>query len=331
LLEFPDKHIGWYQPALRAGLGLMARTHFDAVVSTSPPRVAHFIARTLTQQTRKPWVMDLRDPWYGEWTRPTPLTGLLRYAHKRLFERCARDSTIVVGNNHRLTTYLTETLRAGKRVACVPNGFDPPLQRWGLGPAVEGFSIGYFGQLMGKRSALPFLRGLRLWLNRATSAHTRVQVRFVGRGFEEARQAVRDLDLSQIVSLADPVSRIRATEMMAESYALLLIANDQPFQVPGKAYEYLAVGRRILAVVDVAGATNDLLGDVEGCVLAENPESVSNALERLWKEWRGGANATVDRRAFLETCSYDRRAKDFALLIEEAIDRAPRVTVGEVV
>jgi glycosyltransferase involved in cell wall biosynthesis len=268
--------------------------------------------------------MDLRDPWYGEWSETTLLSGPMKYAHKRLFDACARRSAIVVGNTQRLTNYFEETLPRGTRVACVPNGFDPPRERASRGSEREGLSIGYFGHLMGKRSALPFLLGLRLWVNRSKSPPPQVQVRFVGRGFEGARKAVHDLDLGNIVAFVDPVSRLRAADMMADTYVLLLIANDQPLQIPGKTYEYLAVGRRILAVVDESGATNDLLRDVQGCALAENPEEVATALETLWKEHQSGATATLDRRRFLTALSFDRRAEDFANLIEEAIGRSAR-------
>ena len=51
---------------------------------------------------------------------------------------------------------------------------------------------------------------------------------------------------------------------MAKSHLLLLLANDQVTQIPAKTYEYIGVGRPILAITEEKGATAQLINNIPG-------------------------------------------------------------------
>jgi hypothetical protein len=106
---------------------------------------------------------------------------------------------------------------------------------------------------------------------------------------------------------------------MAEDFVLLLVANAQPLQLPGKAYEYLAAGRRILALTDHDGATADFLKGMQGCNVAHGPDEVRAALEQLYAEHEAGAEAWIDREPVLAQLEYGRSAERFADLVRQAI------------
>jgi glycosyltransferase involved in cell wall biosynthesis len=324
-LGFPDWKYGWYRPALRAANDAMSRVGFDAVVSTSPPRVAALIAESLSRRYRVPWVMDLRDPWWGWYLTATsqfdrqPVMDLLQ---RRLFRRCVSRASLVVHNTERLRQLTCRLIPgAASKTRCVPNGCAPESEVQ-QGPSFSPlFRVGHYGQFMGPRSPAVFLRGLREWLDSRRGDASDVRVRLVGSGFGAIRAQLDDLGLQDAVELCASIPRQLVPSQMAGDYVLLLVANAQPLQVPGKCWEYLAAGRRVIAIAEHDGATSDLLKPLSGCIVAERVEEVRAALERFYADYKAGAAAAVDRGTLIRDIGYPRRAEQFAELLREAAAR----------
>lgn len=316
-LAFPDSRYGWYKPALRAGDALLAKEPCDLVLSTSPPRVAHLVASRLATRHNIPWIMDLRDPWHIAGTSPgTADGGLLARLQGALFKQHAARAALLVVNTEVHREHLERTL--GPRVrktVCVPNGLDASSSTGGDDRRTR-FSIGYFGQMSGRRSARAFLEGWRYWLEHRSAGGEDLIACFVGVDFEDTRRLAHVLRLDR-VTFSPRVPRQEMAALMAEQYVLLVLANDQPLQIPGKVYEYLTAGRRILACTERDSATARLLGRAEGCQVAETPEEVANALERWSREYSAGAGALVERRALLASMTHRHRAEQFAKLLGE--------------
>ena len=74
-----------------------------------------------------------------------------------------------------------------------------------------------------------------------------------------------------------------ALRAMMQSYVLVLLANQQKLQVPGKAYEYMAAGGRILAVTEEKGATAELIRRVPGGAVV--PPGDHEGIKRVLKAW----------------------------------------------
>jgi len=321
VLAYPDTKIGWLRPAVRAAAEIIGRERFDAILSTSPPRVATLAAARIAREQRIPWIMDVRDPWVGWYHTPTSYYGqnpLLDALQTRLFRRCVRQASLVVHNTERLrllTCHMAPDVTAKTR--CVPNGIDSAWSapRDGTRPAT--FRIGYYGQVMGRRNPQAFLKGLRSWLD-SRREPTKVEAFFFGSvGFDSIRREAKSLGLEGCVSLFPPLPRAVVPEEMAKDFALLLLANEQPLQIPGKTYEYLAAARRILAFTDRDGATADLLNPLPGCRIVETPAEIETALDGLYREYQAGADAWVDRGNLLAELQYRRRVERFAELVRE--------------
>ena len=63
LIQFPDRNLGWYWPAIRAAEQLLRTERVDAMLSSGPPWIAHLIAHRLKEKFAIPWLADFRDPW----------------------------------------------------------------------------------------------------------------------------------------------------------------------------------------------------------------------------------------------------------------------------
>jgi hypothetical protein len=323
-LEYTDPHIGWLRPAVRCAEQAWREAPFDVLVSTSPPRVSALVARELARRHHVPWVMDIRDPWQvREWEAVGSSRLVAR--HKRtLFSRCLSSADAIVHNTERLrqSTCIARPDVADKTY-CVPNGFEPEwAARVQEAPAPSRtFSVGYYGNVMGRRSCTGFLDGLRRWLDSSGAHPPRVCVRFVGTGFDAAAGEIASRGLDRVVTLHPAVPRTRVPELIKDDFVLLSFANQQPLQVPGKTYDYLATGRRILAVTEHDGATADLLSPLAGCAVAERPAEIASALDGFYRDYEHGANPRVDRPRVLAEASYRHRAEQFAGLVQASVQQ----------
>ena len=324
VLGYPDQKIGWLRPAVRAADEVIRRESFDAILSTSPPRVAALAAARIASRHGIPWIMDVRDPWWGWYHTATSYDGeypLLAALHARRFRRCVRQASLIVHNTERLrllTCRMAPDVTAKTR--CVPNGIDSAWSapRDGAGPGA--FRIGYYGQVMGRRNPSAFLQGLRSWLD-SRRERPNVEVCFFGSGFGEIRRQTKGLGLESCVVLSSQLPRADVPGEMAKDFALLLVANEQPLQIPGKTYEYLASARRILALTDNDGATADLLKPLPGCLIAETPTEIQAALDDLYRQYEAGSGAWVDRGSLIAELQYRRRVECFAEFIHDVVKR----------
>jgi hypothetical protein len=73
---------------------------------------------------------------------------------------------------------------------------------------------------------------------------------------------------------------------MLNAHVLVLLANEQKYQVPGKAYEYLAARRRILCMTEQDGATADLIRhyNLGAVVSPDDVDGVKRVLARWYTE-----------------------------------------------
>ena len=318
-LAFPDLRYGWREPALAAAERLLASKSFDLVLSTSPPRVGHMVAAGLRQRHGIPWIMDLRDPWFSSWNSPRHERSVRSRLHRRLFSRHAALASAIVTTTERLRAEVASVLRAPAPVVCIPNGLEGSLidQVSAAASDESRFSLGHFGQIMGGRSEAPFLRGLRRWLDTRPAAAAGTIVRFFGGRSPQGVRLREELGLASQVSYEPRMPRPQVPALVAQQYALLLLANDQPLQVPGKVYEYVASGRRILAVTERDSATGDVLAGMRGCAIAETPEEVAFSLDRLWAEYSAGEPALVRRDEAIRAMSFEARASEYSRLLRE--------------
>jgi len=263
--------------------------------------------------------MDLRDPWFSSWNSTWRRRSLRAQLHRRLFLKHAGAASMIVANTERLRAYLEREVAGHIPVRCVPNGVTAGMAG-DTDEAPQRFALGHFGQVPGRRSERPLLEGLRRWLDETPGTAGRTSVRFFGGGSPEGRLLREALELQSQVSYEPRVPRSTVPSLMAQQYVLLLLANDQPLQVPGKAFEYVAAGRRILATTERESATFDALAGLPGCAIANTPADVARSLQQFWEEFASGASARVERDEVLRRMSYEARAIEYARLLDKVVE-----------
>lgn len=290
-LAWPDDGRGWILVAAAATHRAIKHDRPDVVVSSGPPHSVHLAAWLATRGQSCRWLVDVRDPWAGPysdgWRSHPPSTlrsAIVARLERMVFHRC--DGVICN------TQALARALRVRYpevEIHCVPNAVDvealpkkPPVPRYRL-------EIVHVGTIYGARSLEPVLRGFKRFLDRhpdATPQACRVTVAgLIEGGYEEVLPAqISALALEEFVSILGAVRRVEALELTARAQVVVVLAQEQLYQVPAKLYEAVALANRTLVVAEPGTAAWEE-GQRVGAITVspDDTHSIENLVSQVWQ------------------------------------------------
>jgi glycosyltransferase involved in cell wall biosynthesis len=181
----------------------------------------------------------------------------------------------------------TRSLEPKGPVVTIPNGADfddvAGLERH---PS-DRFRITHTGSFFGRRDPRPFLQAL-------ADSGLDVVARFLGDFRDADRQWAEGLGLGDRFELLPYAPRAESLALQRDSEALLLLIPDAGGRgkgvLSGKVFEYVAVGRPILAAVPPDGAAAELIRETRAGVVVspDDPAAIRSALEKLHAQWQAG-------------------------------------------
>lgn len=284
----PDDHQGFILPAVAAIVREANESTYDVLVSSAPPFSTHLAGLLGSALTGLPLVAEFRDPWiYGE-ERPAHLHPMADRLNRWMEQLCLRRSDQVVAVTFRTGAFLAERCAAiGKSPPLVfLNGIDGALSPPPTPRRSGTIRVLYIGELYGGRDPRPFLRSLARLRSEGAFGADGVQVDFVGDseryGGQSLQAMLEELALGSIVRLRGRISHEASLQLQQDADVLLLLAQQQPLQVPNKLYEYFAAQRPILAYVDRDGESAEMLRQVGGHFLVspDDPDERADAVVR---------------------------------------------------
>ena len=260
----------------------------DVVYASMSPFETAVAANLVARERRLPWVADLRDPWaLDEWTIYP--TSLHRWRDVRRMRMALGSAAAVILNTPEAAREVGRRFpELAERLHVVPNGWDEADFETPRPPRSDGkFRIVYAGYshvVSGRgRGTLPLLRrllgGSTPGLGVLARSHAYL-LEAVERLAEDdpggaARVEVHLAGAAPAAATASPWLRSHgyldhagAVALVRSADLLFLPMHDLPpgFRtrtVPGKAYEYLASGRPILAALP-DGDLRDMLAGLPG-------------------------------------------------------------------
>lgn len=342
LLLIPDFWQGWIPPAIFAGLQAIKHHKVQIIISTGPPFSAHLIALALKKLRKVTWIADFRDPWsFNEQQLfATPLSDdLNRRLEKLVVCHCDRIVTVSSAITAKYQTLYRASV--AKKCRTISNGFDDrefialrDVQQY------PKFTISYLGHFSYVRTPDMLLNVLEKMLNDKDLTPDMLSVRFIGLCRYSEGRLVQDIlrkkGLETIVEIIDPIPRQEALLEMAKSHLLLLLANDQVTQIPAKTYEYIGVGRPILAITEEKGATAELVNCLPGCSVVDPKDEAH--LRRVLLSWldlhaRGNQRMYSDTdESVLRQYKWESLAEKYVSLLEECeecIESLPKGGQGQ--
>lgn len=323
----PDRWASWWPLAVMSGLYLIRRHRIDAIWSTYPIMTAHWIAHTLSRVARLPWIADFRDPVASSVEAGNPYS----VAAQNKWERrvLARANRVVLTTPGAMASYASRYPIAAheQRLVVIPNGYEEAafsgLQRAATLPDTgrRTLMLVHSGMLYPEgRDPLAFFAALARLKTAGTLrlGDIRIVLRASGAGQQYEEHAQR-MGLSEIVTFAPPISNQDALREQAAADGLLLFQGGKfDRQIPAKLYEYLRIGRPILALVGEHGDTAALLRETGGATLApiDDEQAICNGLADFIKNLRTGS-APMASQATAARYSREYGAASLATLLDQ--------------
>lgn len=302
-LTTPDRYSGWLPFAVIEGLRVALREKPDVIFSTSPPESSHMVALTLKSILNIPWVADFRDPWIKPTTNTdTDPGGLKQFLNPHMEKAIMRRADIVIGNTpplsqHYATKY--DGIAPPDKFATVTNGYAigdlQPFEGRTIGNGK--FTITHTGEFYEYlRAPDNFMIALSRLVSEGKISRDEVKVNFVGGGdytkSTKFGELLGRLGLSEVINSIDFVPHKQCIEFLYGSTTLLLLQPTPQFnlQIPAKAFEYIGIGKPILAITPGDGATAQLIKNTQTGVIVpqDNLESISNEIFHLYQEYKKG-------------------------------------------
>ncbi|MCK5832126.1 glycosyltransferase [bacterium] len=254
LFFLPDNKIWWIDMASR--LGIKSIESPDIVWATCPPFSAALAARRAAKELKVPLVLDFRDSWTKNPNRkrlPAPHRIINRYLAAKA---CNSADLITCVYNSIASEIIGYAPTANIHI--LPNGYDPSDRPEETTPINDdGLNICYLGTIYPDLNyPLEFLQAMV----KLPKTHLKIVGRYPQRVAEDAKR----LGISDRVELLGYKNHKEALAITSSADALLLYIDNRSLncgQVTSKTYEYMGLGRPIIACIPRGGEAESVLKD----------------------------------------------------------------------
>jgi glycosyltransferase involved in cell wall biosynthesis len=278
----------WSYHAARAARAYI-RNHPSAhttIISTYPPLGAHFAASQLASSEGVPWLADFRDPMRDEDT----IEGLnFRRRLYQWLERVLmwRANAVIANTDAAMARWREKFPALTERIHLIWNGFDPEerIQPLPIPPRDHGL-LTHVGELYSRRSATPILESIARLIaaNRLPSRSVRVMLRGPAQTncLPNSEFILRARSQGWLDLGTEQIPQREASQLAQTSDGLLLLQPHTSLHVPAKIFEYLQIGRPILAFIQPRSPAERLLegsGVPYRCVYpGSTPEAIDDTV-----------------------------------------------------
>ena len=253
VLPYNDQ-VTWVPAAVEAARGVCRAKRPDVVISTSPPAASHLAALAVKRLYGLPWVADFRDPLYGNPSRNRWWGGIWDAPVDRLI---AREADAIIANTDAAADMLRARYpRLAGKIHLIWNGYDPEAAIEPRPLPQRNFKLMvHAGSLYGQRHPTALLASLHRLIAAGLLKAETLRLRLVGHFYPDdpwvTQSKFKELVEARVVEhTSGMVSADEAAREMAEADSLLLLdLNDRGLglQVPAKVFEYIQIGRPVLA------------------------------------------------------------------------------------
>lgn len=331
LLTTPDRFIGWLLPGVLKGLSVIKKNNVELIYSTSPPKTTLLIGLILKKLTRRPLVIDFRDPW--------TLSGGSIYESKSKYKfklenwlelQVMKNADVIIANTEFLKSEYEKKYKKiikGK-IHVITNGYDPDDFRFldnNADKHNETFTISHVGEFYYEiRTPDNFLKAISELINEKKIDKNRIIINFIGSGEyvenEEFISFIGSNKLENILKIKKYLPHNESLEYICNSDVLLLLqpSLETIMQIPAKAFEYIRSGNYIFAVAP-AGATHDLIENINNGAVA-NPDDIGAIKKNIYAAYINYMENRLERDILSnEIRRYDRRelTRNLAKLFNE--------------
>jgi len=268
-LFLPDEYVPWLPFAVKRGKEILKSEGIDVIFATCPPFSALLVGAFLKLFTGKPLILDYRDDWIDTpWYQSKPRI-------RRLIERKLESWAVRTADKVILVTEWSKDLflkrypkESVDKFVFISNGCDlDELKIINNMPEPSSnvkFTILHAGSLnVGKfwgRSPMGLFQAIQKIIQKDPGLAEKLTLTFAGDLPEEYQRLAEGFGLSTIIKKLGHLSHEDALRLI-RSADLLLAINYEGWAtlIPGKLYEYWAVGGPPILLLSYEGAAAEFI------------------------------------------------------------------------
>jgi len=261
-----------------------------------------------------PWIFELQDPPRGCGLGPDRMS--IHTEFKRLLRTSARQ---VVTAESYCKKLLEEFTLNPETIRTIHLTYEGDLAEEAAYLQETKWRVVYAGSLQGGRSVGPLLYGLKKALACEPRLGECVSIEIAGIGLDETRKLANTLSFQQLVNIHGHLNREKTEELIKLARVLIIVqtAEASKLQVPGKVFEYMRLGKPILAIMPNCEAATILRRSGLGFIHPpEDIDGIADTLIRLWSDWRAGRSFVQMDRDYLSQFSVKHLPKKLRLVLE---------------
>lgn len=308
-----DEYNPWKKSAKNLGFKLLKEKKFDLILSSYAPSASHEVALKLKKNYPNiKWIADMRDEMSLNLFLTKKQRDKLAVLEKSIFDYVDAITSVsmpILNDFKSLANTKAEKIKFCE----IRNGYDFEVNNMKI--KNEIFTISYVGSFYGERNPNNFLKAL----SNISKKIENFNINFIG----TIKPVSIPNHLKSYVKTFQKVSHDAAIDYMKQSDALLLIhpSSSGKGVYTGKLFEYLAIQKPIIALVDPNDVAAKLIRDTNAGLIADNSDIklIEEIILKIYYEY----NTEFERHYNVNLIKKHHRkeqAKRLEILIEELVD-----------
>lgn len=275
-LFIPDARVGWYPFGVREGKKLIKKYNPEAIITLGPPHSTHLIGLRLSRIFGLPHIPVFIDPWvdivyYSGFKRSGLTLAIDNYLEKKVL------------HNSKAIMFVTETMKEDYIRKHPGIESKSHILYWGYSEdEFAGFEatdpdeevIIHAGNIFDYQNPVNFWKELKTRIERGR----KIKLKFIGTVSPLIRKEIIENNLSESTQF---LGFLPYNEMLAELHraSYLLVCASEKRHLPGKLFEYLRVGKPVIAFGDDNREVGKILTEANAGRIYSYSDSASSFFE----------------------------------------------------
>ena len=265
----PDPRIFWVNPSVKFLSGYLKEKPVDLIITTGPPHSMHLIGQRLRKMFDIPWLADFRDPWTSiDFFGKLRLTPVARRIHHGMELKVLKSADFITTVSPNVAAGLEKL--SGREVHVVYNGYDPEDYEFESGEPDPDFVISHFGSFNLDRNPAALWEALGEICNENSGFARKLKIQLIGQTHEEIISQIINNGMRENLVVLPQQEHREGLKILNRSRIFLLPLNNAPNVLgilPGKMYEYLALGRPIFVIGPHGGDYEKIINETRAGVV----------------------------------------------------------------
>ncbi len=250
-LFIPDARIGWYLPAVREAKKYLKKEKLDAIVSIGPPHTTQLVGKKLSENFGTPFFPVFIDPWvdisyYRNFKRSKLTLSIDNQFEKSVVEKAKK---VIFVTESMKDDYIKKYPQIKDKSYVLYWGYnEEDFRDLPLNPLPKE---GNLRIIVHAGNIFDYQNPEMLWkeIRRRIDSGEKFKIKFIGTVSPLIKQSIKNHDLE---SITEYLGFLPYKEMLSElsKADYLLVCATEKRHVPGKLFEYLRIGKPIIAFGD---------------------------------------------------------------------------------